>query len=180
MLTNLGKKIFAAASQGILPYVSYTASTSVPAYLPFKDNTGSDFYTVPRFYNNIGFTPITEITGEGGVAFGSGTTAPTVNDYTIEHLLTDISATVTSAASRVDPVTGNYTNYVDFVISNNTESEITVSEICRFGNFRVSTTLGGNLTTTLKNGLIDRVVLANPVVIPSGSAGTIRYELVIG
>lgn len=180
MITSFGKKVFAAYSRNVLPHVDLSASMGSLAYCEFKNVSGDTKYCVPWFYDqsDYNFTLVTDTT-HGGVAFGSGTTAPTEDDYDLESMITTITATATNPAFRIDPETNDYCMYIDYVISNNTENDITISEIGRFGLFRYADTIGGGVTGSKAQALLDRVVLENPVVIPSGDAGTVRYELVL-
>lgn len=180
MITNFGKKVFAAYSHNVLPHVDLSASMGTAAYCEFKNVSGDTKYCVPWFYDtsDYNFDLITDTT-HGGVAFGTGTTPPTENDYNLESMLTNISATKSNPAYRIDPITDNYCMYIDYVISNNTENDITITELGRFGLFRAVDTKGSGVTGTKSQALLDRIVLSTPVVIPSGDAGTVRYELIL-
>lgn len=90
---------------------------------------------------------------------GSGSTTPTVNDYTLETpvLLTYSSGSISiSGTSRV----------INHTLANNTGNSVTINEV----------------VLTLTQGqsarfMLDRTVLANPVTIPDGGSYTFTYNL---
>ena len=97
---------------------------------------------------------------------GTGTTAPTEDDYWLEAQ--DDNLTCSSAvASETDSNTKVYT----FTFNNPTASDITITE----------TALGIKLDEyTLSQPasiMLDRTVLATPITIPAGESKAITYEL---
>lgn len=112
----------------------------------------------------------TSLTSYGGVILGTGTTAPTIDDYALAgELITTLSySSDVSIVSDADGVTytGRYT------ISNTGESEITVGEIGLNAQLYYT-----SYVSTKYFGLLERTVLDEPVTIPAGGVGQITYTI---
>lgn len=98
---------------------------------------------------------------------GTGTTAPTENDYELVAVNTDISCD-----SVVVGNSANYTKTYTATFSNPTNSDIIVAEVGLYGNVMYS--VNGELYMDV---LLDRTVLTTPITIPAGESKTITYEL---
>ncbi len=107
-----------------------------------------------------------------GVYFGSGTTEPTRDDYKLE-------SQITSGLSIVNPsgfawsidTEGCRHATATYTVTNTSSDEITISEV---GNY----TAIGISSSKFVQMLMERQVLAEPIVIPAGEARIITYELV--
>ena len=188
MLTKWGKKVVACAknngaTQYYIPTVGL-ANTSV-AYIEAKNAGGTTVYINPYFQATPVYTAITAAlvaSGSGasyGVAFGSSNTAATENDYTLGSQVTGITVSTTPSVETVfDSVNYRYIAKLDYVVQNNTGSDVTIKEIGFFIRFLSATTRGGTPSSTSANRtsiMMDRTVLDSPVTIPSGTAGVVRY-----
>lgn len=143
------------------------------AAVPMKDFYGNDFipslntsgtqlalavglYLVENFSSKIG----TGNQWNGGIVFGIGTEQPTIDDYTIQNMLTTISV----SNSKIH----NYKNLsrsLTYTIVNNDEVPITITEygfvLCMYGS-------SGNKDILLTHSLLDI-----PVTIQPGETGVV-------
>ena len=107
----------------------------------------------------------------GYILLGTGTTAPTADDYCLESQITENLSCDSVSVSRTT-TTKTYTA----TFSNSGTSDMTVTEIgyalrmCYY--IRSSSD-----TYKYDNFLMDRTVLDTPVTIPAGESRTVTYEL---
>ena len=111
----------------------------------------------------------TRILGNGYLMLGTGTTAPTVDDYRLESPITtnlSCDSISVSRTSLIKTYTATFTN--------SGSSDITVTEVgfIVYMNYQLS----GDAEKA-DNFLIDRTVLDTPVIIPAGESRTVTYEL---
>ena len=107
---------------------------------------------------------------KSGVIIGSGTTAPTINDYALEsRITTPLSSSGTITTTYND---NSVTHTSVFTITNNHTEEITISEI---GIFNSSTAKSGEKYAYL----LERTVLETPITISSGGVGQVTYTITI-
>lgn len=182
MLTKTGKSFLSCLIPGdVIPMTNQTSAVSV-ALIPVKGINGDSFFC-PAYYQAASFNMITGqlvatgASGSNGVAIGSGTTPPTENDYTLESQITGFTASTPSKTLIV--ADNKYKIRYDYSIQNDTGSTIVINEIGLFRNTAYSATKGGNAVGYpggLRSIMIDRIVLGTPITIPSGQAGTLRYE----
>lgn len=104
-----------------------------------------------------------------GVTFGTGTTAPTVNDYCLESPITS-GLTVTTPSAVTYSMTDEYEEYsATFGVT--ASSTVTISEIgLKCNTYWYS-------ATDQKVVLIDRTVLDEPIVINAGQAKQLTYTI---
>lgn len=149
---------------------------------PFKDYAGRDKnFAVPCYdtqTNRFLESAITDASN-GGFAVGSGDTAPTEDDYTLEAKINGLTGTVSpSSLNNVtfDSVDEVFHFYVDLTITNPTSDPVTIKEVGWFGVTYYGSTIGQNPGNTRVPTLIDRTLLETPVTIPAGEAAVIRYQ----
>lgn len=187
MITTWGKRVMATAKNTnyCVPYVYVINSSN--ANIPAKTISGNTLYIPPMYSTTPTWEPIVSSLVESGnsssigVAFGSGNTAATENNYTLENQVTGINATTPTIDTFFDSVNMKYVARLNYVISNDTVASVTIAEIGLFIRFNTATTQGNSASTAGTNRysfLIDRTVLDTPVTIPNGDAATIRYEFV--
>lgn len=185
MLTAWGKKVASVATVAgyCLPFVSATNSSI--AFIQGKTLAGNTLYIPPVYAASPTWGPIVSSLVESGssssvgVAFGSGNTSPSENDYTLENLITGITANTPTLETFFDETNHKYVARLDYTIQNDTGAEISIKEVALFVRFNTATTWGGTPVTSAAGRysfMIDRTLLASPVVIPNGDAGTVRYE----
>lgn len=108
--------------------------------------------------------------GSVGVYFGSGSTPPTEDDYTLEAPISSgLSSVQTSLAECVD------CSYIEraAIVKNTSAADITIREIGFFG----VTVADGNSDSTNWLFLIDRTVLDEPITIPPGEVRTLTVRV---
>ena len=104
-----------------------------------------------------------------GVVFGSGTTPPTVDDYSLESILSGISFTYTVEVSA-----DGTTRTAVYTIVNNNSTDITISE---YGHTE-TTYMWRGATNDSNNSysgalLLSRSLLDEPITIPALEAGSV-------
>lgn len=190
MLTAWGKKLVACAKSAGGSYITYfipytNVLNNGVAYIEAKTAGGATVYIPPMYYTGPGWIPITSAlvasgsTSSYGIAFGSSDTAATENDYTMGSQVTGITANTPSVQTVFDDVNHRYIARLDYTVSNNTGSDITIKEIGLFVRFASTTTRGNSASTTAANRvsiMIDRTVLDSPVTIANGTAAAVRYD----
>lgn len=98
---------------------------------------------------------------------GTGTTAPTENDYELATVNTDVSCDTVIVGNSA-----NYTKTYTATFSNPTSSDITVTEVGLYGKISYN-----SQNEFYIDVLLDRTVLTTPITIPAGESKTITYEL---
>lgn len=118
--------------------------------------------------------PITTMINNGYpcVSFGSGTTEPTEEDYTLEAPLTS-GVTFTPGTLQKSLTDEQDVMYNTFMITNTGTEDITVSEVGIFAKAAGSDTKSTDYYTLLERTVFD------PVTIPAGESVTVKYEIVV-
>ena len=105
--------------------------------------------------------------GSTGVVLGSGSTPPTLDDYTLENMIVEgLSGSVTNTA-----VDENHNVTKTYTITNTSDEDITIAEIGIHG--WVYSQSNRNSVCVL----IERTLLEEPVTIPAGGVGIVTYTL---
>ena len=149
--------------------------------LPVKNRSGSTKYLTSYFKNTNSFpyslTASVGFSDTGyGLCVGSGNTAATEDDYTLEQAITSgLSASSPSATPSLDS-SGNPQLEIVFTLTNTTSSDIVVKEIGYVQKLYVASQQGGSSATT-ENCLLDRTVLETPVTIPANGYAAMKYTL---
>lgn len=139
--------------------------------VPIKNVENVTYYPTGTFTMNSAFT-LTK--GNVGIHVGSGNRAATAEDIWLETAITSgLSGTVT-LTKGVD----NGKPYVQFnvVLSNTTQNDITVNEICYKINVSCAQSVGGTSASN-RTIMIDRTVLPEPVIVPAAGNAAILYTL---
>lgn len=124
------------------------------------------------------FTSYSDI---GNVLFGSGSTPPTENDTDVESLITGITASYSSRTNPPVLVDGEKVyRYLDYTITNNGSSSITIREVCFYlvvlaGGSAIGDTISRQ-SSNYGNILFSRSLLDNPVTIAAGESGIVRVK----
>lgn len=98
---------------------------------------------------------------------GTGTTAPTENDYELTAVNTDVSCDSVVVGSSA-----NYAKTYTAIFSNPTSSDIIVTEVGLYGKISYN-----SQNEFYMDVLLDRTVLSTPITIPAGESKAITYEL---
>lgn len=162
-----------------------TGSNTCLTYYQYKNANGDSYYGSNMAYNNV-YNLLTSIIAHGtsssvGFALGSGTTPATDEDYTIESIISSgLSFSATPHSNEAyDAENDVYSVYFDLTIANTSANDITISEVCFFGNSYGMNSIGVSTNTSASNRnavLVDRTVLDTPVTIPAGESKVIRYS----
>lgn len=186
MLTKWGQKIVNANGfEKIYPKPEFNMSTNNIGCINAKSVAGDNFIAGPFSYSaassyNALITSIVETgsTASVGVAFGSGDTPATDEDYTIGSIISTLSGSAASAVTSYDATLEKYKVYINYTLTNTGSESITIKEVCRFNYVFPATAIGQQASGfgSQKSVLIDRVVLDTPVTIAAGESGIVRYE----
>lgn len=186
MLTKIAKKLLSYQKADVF-VPNFHSNAPSATFIPIKGSGGTERWGGLNF-GGFSTNFISSITESGqnasfGFAFGTGTTAPTEDDYTIESIISSgLSMTGTPQKQySFNSETDEYTVYYDITLANSSESDISISEVCHFANVFPTANKGEAPVTNIYNYfsvLMDRIVLEIPVVIPAGESGVIRYSMI--
>lgn len=169
MITNNFKKIMATVLQSV-------GGKTVNGCIPVTDVNGDAKYLSSESYGVFPGSVSMAFTGSTGIQIGSGTTPATENDYVLENRIA--SGYVASSVTynfNVDAYGNPYLEYL-FTITNNTQEDITISEMGYVQQCFASSVQGASASTKY-NFLIDRTVLDNPVTIAASESAAVKYTL---
>lgn len=110
----------------------------------------------------------------GGVLFGTGNTAPTVDDYKLAgNIISGLS--VTTVATTGEDENGIYRE-VTYTITNGNSNDVTIAEVglTIIGHFGSS---GQNSYSYRYSALVERTVLDYPVTIAATAIGQVKYRV---
>lgn len=183
MLTKWGKKLVQNSGFRIaLPTQTFSAANNY-GFVNAKTTTGSGIVVGPYTSFPENYTLLTSISEKSsnatGIAFGSGSTPATDEDYTIESIISTISANTPTVVTSFDATNNKFVSYVEYTITNTGSASISISELARFVLLQKATALGELCSTSTGeryNILIDHVILDDPVVISPGESGIVRYS----
>ena len=107
--------------------------------------------------------------GQYGTYFGTGTTPPTMDDYNLESPILDGTLSSSSTASPQKGFEQDHARiYATHEVTNNSTSDVTVTEVGVFGA----------PSSSSKNVfMIDRTVLNTPITIPAGGSKSITIAI---
>ena len=187
MLTKWGKSMCSALRDSNILF-GITLSGGALASITAKTVAGNTTYIAPMSASSNPLGLITSITETGGtasqgVAFGSGTTAATDEDYALETMITTGISTSASptVTTEFDTTINKYVARVDYTLANSTASDITISEVGRFIRVQPASAIGqatANAANTYKSIMVDRTVLDTPITIPANTSGVVRYQFI--
>ena len=112
------------------------------------------------FQNSVGIAG----SYSSGVMFGTNSTPPTFEDYTINNTGVTVTGSIAKTVNIND--NGSVTAILNCTLTNTGETEITISEV----GLKVSLTNTGSV-------LFERTVLDTPVTIPAGGVGQVVYTI---
>lgn len=150
-----------------------------------KDYTGTSYNTTNSGSTNTAVyfsggvyqrVNIGEETGSGyiGIYIGTGDTAPTPDDYTLESPLTSSSVSRTSTSANASAILDENNNVIGVrrmvTYQNITSDNIVVKEIGTFFNCSYS-------SSTTKLFLIERTVLDEPVTLEPNGTITVAFDV---
>lgn len=153
-------------------------STGYKGLLPVVAYDATQYWITGGGLSNL-LSPTRNLTlslSAAGVVVGTGDTPPTVDDYKLEAQIT-ANLTGTTIQSTGQDIEGNPYLNIDLTLHNSGAETVTIREIGYRQGFNTATVQGTTTSSTTRYLLIDRTVLDEPVVIPAGENGIIRYTL---
>ena len=168
-------KNFKALCAGML---QSNGSSTCESLIPITRYDGNQYYLQARFSNfPNSITSSVAFNNSGtGIKVGSGSTAPTSNDYNLESLITSgLQASSPTIIYGIDN-DDNFYKELAFILTNTTSSDITVQEIGYFALVYANSTRGSTGKSTCVI-MLDRTVLSSPVVVPANDTAAIKYRL---
>lgn len=183
MFTNNFKKLmfsFLFGNKNTSPVTDYAPSsfTSKPTLKNIDNNPRTIGSTSGERYwremwccvrNALSTINSTKTLGNGYLMLGTGTTAPTADDYRLESPITKNLSCDSVSVSRTS-ITKTYTA----TFTNSGSSDITVTEVGFIVYIRY---FNSNTSENSDHFLMDRTVLETPITIPAGESRTVTYEL---
>lgn len=154
------------------------------AGIPIKTATGYSYYSTAvdtyfdMFYTSVK-TPMFRTTGDMNcVLFGTGTTAPTMDDYKMESPISS-GMTASFLASATTIADGVCTRKYIYTLTNGTTNDITISEIGAFAYAYYAKTAeyGDTNYTSAGAFMLDHTLLDEPVTIPADGVGQVTYTI---
>lgn len=120
---------------------------------------------------NIGYCQEIANDGAAGLFFGSGSTPATINDYTLDSPITSgLSITNRVGKGTSKEADGKYVVFSMIKVKNTSDSTINICEVGCFSSFQVS-------SASSKKALMERHVLAEPIVLAAGEEKLITYNI---
>jgi len=150
-----------------LPTLRNLSNYSREIYTPSGYNYYQNMWYCAR--NALSTINSTGTMGNGYLMLGTGTTAPTADDYHLESPITtnlSCDSVSVSRTSLIKTYTATFTN--------SGSSDITVTEV---GFIVYILYVYSNHDEKSDNFLMDRTVLETPITIPAGESRTVTYEL---
>lgn len=156
----------------------YSSSTTVShQYAPSYRKTAMNYVRTYDIKTSVQNSSTSNLNGGYGVVFGSGSTPPTIDDYTLSgDVITGITVSYTTENSVSDDYT-SATYSKTYTITNNNSEAITIGEIALVGEECWQSQYSSN--TRYYHGFIlyERTVLEEPIVIPAGGVGQVTYTI---
>ena len=149
------------------PTLRNLSNYSRPIYTPSGYPYPQNMWCCAR--NALSTISRTGTTGNGYLMLGTGTTAPTADDYSLESPITTNLSCDSVSVSRTS-LTKTYTA----TFTNSGSSDITVTEV---GFIVYIYYIQSNSDEKSDSFLMDRTVLETPITIPAGESRTVTYEL---
>ncbi len=150
-----------------LPTLQNLSNYSRTIYTPSGGDYRQKMWCCAR--NALSTINSTGTIGNGYLMLGTGTTAPTANDYHLESPITTNLSCDSVSVSRTS-LTKTYTA----TFTNSGSSDITVTEV---GFIVYIYYVYSSNNENSDHFLMDRTVLETPITIPAGESRTVTYEL---
>ena len=178
MVTNNFKKLMSGLILNLRPDVAYylVPATNGISYKNTSNisktwdssSTTANENAVKTTFRRLN-APVTNSSSQGTyIRVGTGTTAPTEDDYNLETWNSDIVCDSISSA-----YTPNSTKSYTATFSNTTANDVQVTEIGLFVTMAIFT----DSATNDEDVLLDRTILSTPITIPAGQSKSITYEI---
>ena len=106
---------------------------------------------------------------DAGVRIGTGTTPATIDDYTLESIITSGMTVSNPSAISVTAENGFIAVYANYTVKNTGTSAVSISEIGLYTS--------GYFTGKVVPALMDRTVLEEPIVVNPGESKPLTYTI---
>lgn len=182
MYTKLAKilqnNIVFTDSNGKMPFLTIRNTNQLACYIEAKDYDGNTRYLNPAIYEGNYEYVSGNVSGSSkGIIVGSGTTPATEDDYCLENKISGLSGSVVSNITGFDTTGNNYYSILNITLTNNSASDVTVSEVGRIVNMYSAGSKGSTSVSNRYAFLLERTVLDVPVTIEAGSSALIEYRV---
>lgn len=157
--------------------VNLVSSNVIRCKLPVVDGQGNTWYAYSSRWPLEKTYTLRDNLNTEGIVVGRGSTAPTVNDYRLESIITSglIASSTTSSSVDENQVCRLH---IDLLLTNVSTSPITVSEIGWSSGMDVGTAPNIN-SASRRYFLMDRTVLDTPLTIAAGDSEILRYTFTL-
>lgn len=178
MITKWAKNVLLESVQDLIIPAVDNSQAGNKGFAAAKTVENNDvFINAFAYYHGYSFKASTSYNSDG-IWVGTGNTPSTENDYFLESPVTSGCTGTTAKQSIYDATTNSIINRMIVTITNNTDSDLIISEIGKTCVFDTASTKGGSVNYGRKGVLIDRTILDSPITIPSGESGVIHYEFI--
>lgn len=165
MFTKNWYKLFATYAtyaKGGLKGVASDGSEYKLEYSTANNNLGS-----AMLYPLLSTVNFRSLISNYGTYFGTGNTAPALDDYNLSgSRLTDSSNIASSVSISSSADDDGITMTAVYTLTNNGTNDVTVGEIALFA-----------FNASYQYYLVERTVLDTPVIIPAGGVGQVTYTI---
>lgn len=179
MITNAYRLLSSLRCNGTIGYTFPVKTIKDYTGTSYQNNNNGSLYT-STFNTIIGgvFSGVDIADNQNsnyiGIYIGTGDTAPTPDDYTLESPLTSSSVSRTSSSPNSSAILDENNNVIGVrrmvTYQNITSSNIVVKEIGTFWNTHYAA------TTAVKLFLIERTVLDEPVTLEPNGTITVAFD----
>lgn len=137
----------------------------------YGPNSLSGLFT--PFYNRSKI--VLTATNNAGMAFGTGTVPPSLEDYWLSgDLITTVAILLCTVTTDVGDGSARYTNAITVQNTSATDT-IVINEMGIVANLYHSTSTSGVSDQISSNCLVDRTVFDTPLTLAPGAQGVITY-----
>lgn len=165
MLTNVFKKIMMLILENNFAQKGLLEAKDVNGNTYWLRNYSVGFSTAQSLVKNYAYD---------GIVLGTGTTAPSEDDYRLENIITDgLTASITTNSGVEN---GSPYGDINLALQNTSNAAITITEIGITRSLYDATSFGGTSGNSHRY-LVDRTVLDTPVTIAPGGTAIITYTL---
>lgn len=167
MITKHYKKALASS-------IKYNGNTGITVtdYLGSERALYSKDYDAGVFNSTLGYSlsmpKSGKLSNNAGVYFGTGTTAPTEDDYNLSGSAVD--GLTLSAITNCSTDEDGFTSTATYTITNGNSEAVTITEIGCLICVRYA-------SSSFAYVLADRTLLDSPVTIPAGGVGQVTYTI---
>lgn len=167
-------KWFKISMKNYIPHVFNQGNGLRSISIPIKNVQNTTYYPAGSL-SGVAPSSLTTNANNAGISVGTGNRSATDEDYNLQSTITSgLTAVITRTAEEDGTLVCITFNVV---LTNTTDSDITVKEIGIKSNINCGATAGATTNFNPRTVLIDRTVLSEPVVVPARGNAAILYTL---